>query len=105
MTLADIHVIADAEDIAMKETMLAVSLTVSPWAIWLVFSSKVLNLKSEHVASASETKARAGELFRGTQRYPTLSNTLAEMLFSRKSPENLGNFERSGDFIVRSPSR
>ena len=45
---------------AMKETMLAVSRTVSPWAIWHFFSSSTCYLKTQQVAGGGEGEAGAG---------------------------------------------
>ena len=37
----DVHIITDTDDVIMKRIMLAVSRTVvSPWAIWLLPSSR-----------------------------------------------------------------
>ena len=67
---------------AMNDIMLAVSRTVSPWAIWLFPSSKSCTSRPSRLqADANEKRVRVELSLKRLMPRP-LSNILAEMLFS-----------------------
>ena len=68
---------------AMKDTMLAVSRTVSPWAIWLLPSSRSCTSRPSRLQAEAKEKRVRVELSRNKEMPSPLSNTLVEMLFSR----------------------
>ena len=70
---------------AMKETMLAVSRTVSPWAIWLVFSSRSFTSSPSRLQALAKEKRVRVELSRKMEMPRPESKTLVEMFRSRRS--------------------
>ena len=69
---------------AMKETMFAVSRTVSPWAIWLFFSSRSWTARPSRLQAEAKEKRVRVELSRKIEIPSPDSNTFVEMLCSRR---------------------
>ena len=68
---------------AMKEIMLAVSRTVSPWAIWLLPSSRSWTSSPSRLQAKAKEKRVRVELSRNREMPRPDSKILVEMLFSR----------------------
>ena len=68
---------------AMKETMLAVSRTVSPWAIWLLPSSRSWTVSPSRLQAQAKLKRVRVELSRKMLTARPLSKIRAERLFRR----------------------
>ena len=68
---------------AIKETMLAVSRTVSPWAIWDFPSSRSCTCRPSILQAAAKEKRVLVELSLKIEMPRPLSNTFVEILFSR----------------------
>ena len=68
---------------AMKEIMLAVSRTVSPWAIWLLPSSRSWTSSPSRLQAEAKEKRVRVELSRNREMPRPDSKILVEMLFSR----------------------
>ena len=69
---------------AIKEIMFAVSRTVSPWAIWLLPSSKSCTSRPSRLQAEAKEKRVRVELSRKRLIPRPESNILVEMLFSRR---------------------
>ena len=67
---------------AMKDIMLAVSRTVSPWAIWLLPSSRSCTSRPSRLHAEAKEKRVLVELSLKRLMPRPLSNILADMLFS-----------------------
>ena len=70
---------------AMKEIILAVSRTVSPWAIWLLPSSRSWTSRPSRLQALAKEKRGRGELSRKREMPRPESKILAEMFRSRRS--------------------
>ncbi|CUO26342.1 Uncharacterised protein [Flavonifractor plautii] len=68
---------------AMKDTMLAVSRTVSPWAIWLLPSSRSCTSRPSRLQAEAKEKRVRVELSRNREIPRPDSKILVEMLCSR----------------------
>ena len=68
---------------AMKDTMLAVSRTVSPWAIWLLPSSRSCTSNPSRLQAEAKEKRVRVELSRNREMPRPDSKIFVEMLFSR----------------------
>ena len=70
---------------AMKETMLAVSRTVSPWAIWDFFSSRTCSSRPRRLQAEAKEKRVRVELSRKMEMPRPELKTLVDLLRSRRS--------------------
>ena len=68
---------------AMKDTMLAVSRTVSPWAIWLLPSSRSCTSRPSRLQAEAKEKRVRVELSRKREMPSPLSKIFVEMFCSR----------------------